>query len=585
MKKDQVNDDDYHLRMTSLQLVGKAASTPKAPPRTTDIPWDEEALWSFSVPNTNSHRSSSSSNHRHRDIDDMPDAIPFEKMPGPDESRWRVHGAARRKQLLDEDQARGGRTFQLQFETSVQRYFAVAHWALEQFHELYQSGKDLEETYVMGYRIVSFLTKCLPHHPGFRAASDIRQHARTELQLLRECLEDVALQIDEETCNMFVDEFDPLFVVGDDDDDDVDDDDSVTKTIMHSSSNSNPVPPTSTYSSTTKKSQMVRFEDWNEDPAVETDWQRKSAESPSSETLGTTGTGSVEHVDTSFMSTILLEHKTGNGSDESSLSQQSLEQDAAIDLDSGDEVYQKDCGSDEEDLRAAFPSLHSHYFHSYVRLDFLHQIANEEVPYETDSEAADSWAQSPDDSHPLVLSSSGGSPTCDPARIAFRELMNRLPQQRIFQNSRSDQVHRPSERRQTRQVGTEQQHDNEEHRQLSMSEANGEAKGVVESCPGKQNETSNLLSVSSALHLPSDSPPVRGIPFSSSSSLNTLVSSVSQRDELSAFEPYSRISQSENTNTSSGRKSLFEENFLEHDDWISFDSSNSQAVNFFSARK
>jgi hypothetical protein len=50
-------------------------------------------------------------------------------LSGPvDESRWRIHGRERRIQLLEEDKNKGGRSFSLSFDCSVQRYFSVAHW-------------------------------------------------------------------------------------------------------------------------------------------------------------------------------------------------------------------------------------------------------------------------------------------------------------------------------------------------------------------------------------------------------------------------------------------------------------------------
>jgi hypothetical protein len=63
---------------------------------------------------------------------------------------------------------------------------------------------------------------------------------------------------------------------------------------------------------------------------------------------------------------------------------------------------------------------------------FLKKIANEDVRYESDSEAADSWAQSgggDGNSGLLSTGSSGNAPalTCDPARLALREIMNRVP--------------------------------------------------------------------------------------------------------------------------------------------------------------
>jgi hypothetical protein len=50
-------------------------------------------------------------------------------LSGPiDESRWRIHGRERRIQLLEDDKNKGGRSFSLSFDCSVQRYFSVAHW-------------------------------------------------------------------------------------------------------------------------------------------------------------------------------------------------------------------------------------------------------------------------------------------------------------------------------------------------------------------------------------------------------------------------------------------------------------------------
>jgi outer membrane usher protein FimD/PapC len=50
-------------------------------------------------------------------------------LSGPaDESRWRIHGRERRIQILEDDKNKGGRSFSLSFDCSVQRYFSVAHW-------------------------------------------------------------------------------------------------------------------------------------------------------------------------------------------------------------------------------------------------------------------------------------------------------------------------------------------------------------------------------------------------------------------------------------------------------------------------
>lgn len=59
---------------------------------------------------------------------------------------------------------------------------------------------------------------------------------------------------------------------------------------------------------------------------------------------------------------------------------------------------------------------------------FLKHIACQDVQFESDSEAVDSWAQ--DDDSVAFSGSSGTALTCDPARIAFRELMSKLPSRR-----------------------------------------------------------------------------------------------------------------------------------------------------------
>ncbi|KAL3912738.1 MAG: hypothetical protein SGILL_006768, partial [Bacillariaceae sp.] len=290
--------------------------------------------------------------------------ISFDNLSGPDEARWRSHGLKRRQQLLLDDVKKGGRTFQVSFgDTSVHRYFSVAHWALEQFHELYQSSagnttcSNLEETYVMGYRIISFLTECLPKHPGFATAPDIRQRAKAELELLRECLEDVALQIDEETCNKFVDDFDPLFVVGDDDDD------SITESSSEATAKQ---PQHALQTSSTKRSperkKMVRFENWDaiqadiladmEESKDDHDDKRNVSGSPTVDTVTTTGTSSAAPLDDSYMNDFSSDSEVVV-----------VERDGRIELDMGVEEPWDQEEDDHDDENAAFPSLHRHYFY------------------------------------------------------------------------------------------------------------------------------------------------------------------------------------------------------------------------------
>ena len=573
------------LHQTSLQLVGKLSEASSSQQHPMDGPWDEVQL-DTSMDEITTHMNTSTSS--------MPDnmtttteqsLIDLDKLSaGPDEARWRAHGLAKRQRLLEDDQRKGGRTFHVSFgDTSVHRYFSVAHWALEQFHELYQNENgNLEETYVMGYRIVSFLTECLPKHPGFASAPDIRRRAKVELDLLKECLEDVALQIDEETCNTFVDDFDPLFVVGDDDDDSVTESSSSGAVSSQASSLKTQI----VVSSPEKKSRMVRFENWEELQAEmeehPSDEYRKSLESPT--TVRTTDTSITEPMDTSYLS-------TSSDSDSPAAprrTHEAVERLGRVELDMGvEDPHDHDVGGEND---AAFPSLHKHYFYRQVHLDFLEQIASEEVPFETDSDsdAADSWEQSPDDQKDyLAPSSSGAAPTCDPARIAFRDMMNRLPSQLIVQDMKR---HRESRRNTDRQVHG-QEIENEIRQYLESSQDEIDETQFVESCHERMQDKRDP-SNSSSWNVPSKTTAEPAIPSSSSrSSFSSLSgSSFSESsssktptshhpEQSSAFRPFTR---QPSTRTTS-RKSLFEKNFLDDDDWISFDNSasNKGVSNFF----
>ena len=78
---------------------------------------DDETMMSLSNTTTTTKRLQQQQQQHQQDLS------------GPvDESRWRIHGRERRIQLLEEDKKKGGRSFSLSFDCSVQRYFSVAHW-------------------------------------------------------------------------------------------------------------------------------------------------------------------------------------------------------------------------------------------------------------------------------------------------------------------------------------------------------------------------------------------------------------------------------------------------------------------------
>jgi hypothetical protein len=233
--------------------------------------------------------------------------------------------------------------------------------ALEQFHKMYQDGSELEETYIMGYRMVSFLTECLPRHPGYRRPSvnNLRKQKLWELDHLQVCLEALALKIDEEQCNKYAEDFDPLVHV-----DNSDSSDSEDEEVTAAASNG-----------------WVAFADSkNEKP---------QADSPTS-TVTTSGTSSFEALDCYSSDDSMPERK----------------------IDFSD--YEEDSHGRESLL-------------DDLSTDFLEKVANEKVEYESDSDAADSWAQGEDAESVSPTLSSGQGIICDPARIALKTLMSHVP--------------------------------------------------------------------------------------------------------------------------------------------------------------
>lgn len=390
-----------------------------------------------------------------------------------DESRWRIHGRTKRTQILEDDKNKGGRDFSLSFDCSVQRYFSVAHMALEQFHQLYQKlsnktatkaevNEHLEEVYVMGHRIICFLTECLPRHPGLNQAPEMKQKTRRELVLLRKCIDDVALQIDENICNQFVDDDDMFMdrLIAETMDDDDDDSSTITDDGTMSDDERDGLLVGNKNCAAIK---IVRFEDWVPFPNTKLKNARKLAGSPTSETVGTTGTESLEPIDTSYMGCLSPSNNhqnegisNNNTTNTTIESVHLLEQILLEDSDDDFEIDHFQVDDDENDVlslasssSSSASSRNQYTTLKRVPLDFLDKISREEVLYENDSEAADSWANggksitTDDDKgnvggrhHNIKLSlgsSLGVTPTCDPARIAFRDLMNRISYESILQ--------------------------------------------------------------------------------------------------------------------------------------------------------
>lgn len=124
------------------------------------------------------------------------------------ERDWRRHGKARRDALLEQDEIEGGTMFSINRRLPVSSYFDVAEKVLSQFRAMYESRSNIEELFVMGHRLIIFLSKALPNHPEFRSKAPLivtkRTKSRHDLHWIKRRLDIVALRIDEEQLNRFI---------------------------------------------------------------------------------------------------------------------------------------------------------------------------------------------------------------------------------------------------------------------------------------------------------------------------------------------------------------------------------------------
>jgi hypothetical protein len=119
---------DMNYKNTSTQQVVISSSINNELSHNDDDDDDDETMMSLSKTTTatttkrkqqqQQHQQQHQHQHQHQ-----------QDLSGPaDESRWRIHGRERRIQILEDDKNKGGRSFSLSFDCSVQRYFSVAHW-------------------------------------------------------------------------------------------------------------------------------------------------------------------------------------------------------------------------------------------------------------------------------------------------------------------------------------------------------------------------------------------------------------------------------------------------------------------------
>lgn len=326
--------------------------------------------------------------------------------------QWRRYGKERRRLLLEEDKAAGGHQFDLNYECRIQGYFALSEKVSEQrfyfrlglfafqtfdltpscsmstylplcllqiisqFNTAFKRGSDLEAAYVMGHRLIHFLSEALPRHPDYMkkevAITRLREESLKSLVQIQKRLDSLALRIDEEQLNKYImHDFDPLA-----------DDDSSTSSC-----------------SATEQEQRGLGLDNNfpqEDFAQWENFDGWSFDLPESMTSSKpSAAGFVKGI------SLVKQHDLSGET-----------------TDTSNETFSSSERSFEEISEEHMPIYDS------FGLDFLKRIASEDVRYETDSEAVDSWAQE-SEIESATYSMTSVSDSYDPARIALKEILNK----------------------------------------------------------------------------------------------------------------------------------------------------------------
>ena len=152
---------------------------------------------------------------------------------------------------------------------------------------------NLEDIYIMGNRIVCFLAEYLPKHPHYlkREVSQIRSWSIQELEYMKHCLDDIALLIDEEQLNKYITvDFDPTIELDDEDDDDEDG-------VVVDLKKWDPFAASASSTAAARKCVSGSNSISSCNNSVSSASVRSNVDSPTVETVGTTGTGSFVAID------------------------------------------------------------------------------------------------------------------------------------------------------------------------------------------------------------------------------------------------------------------------------------------------
>jgi hypothetical protein len=282
----------------------------------------------------------------------------------------------------------------------------------------------------MGHRLIAFLSLALPQHPGYLTVTVSADRNKTfrDLIWINERMDEIALKIDEEQLNRFISlEFDPD--PGEQEEEGEDSDVKLGWNLEQLKLE--------------QQTSWESFPSWNANNADvpnAADTDTSSFESELNNTLRDASDSERDdiapHVIFPNMAPVETPYKKKKhvkfqlAEDEPTVDK-SLAAVASEESCDASFCFRTDDRNDRGDQEGA-PIIDPFELHRNVHddlqvSDFLRKIAEEDVRYENDSEANDSWAQDAEELEVVGSADSTGSTlTCDPARIAFREMMNNV---------------------------------------------------------------------------------------------------------------------------------------------------------------
>jgi hypothetical protein len=133
---------------------------------------------------------------------------------------WREWGKLYRAKLIMKDEESGGDAFTLSNECEIEKYYDVGERVLEQFLNTTVENKEkLTEAYLVGNRLVKFVSRVLPTHRDYFSSDPkleiMRTQSQAQLVQLLQYLEELALIMDEEEYQDFIRENQELNALSD----------------------------------------------------------------------------------------------------------------------------------------------------------------------------------------------------------------------------------------------------------------------------------------------------------------------------------------------------------------------------------